>query len=171
MRDEALFLNGVWESVLQDILAIQAHLPEQIMYLQPYSGGRIVHLAEDPPTVDDPVRLLMSVTDDLPTVRYVCEIVGWDDKRQLRGKKLTLLNRIIYAFQWTEEGVYGYGYDEEHPCVNLLYVRRMKKLTKPFSVGELIVTSSGEPHSTDRSTAGGWSYVVNPGDAWLDEYM
>lgn len=169
MRDEALFINGVWEDVLQDILAIQTHLPEQILYLQPYSGSRIVHLAENPPTVDDPVRLFASVTDDLARVHYVGEIVGWDDKRKLEGPKLTLLNRIIYAFQWTEDGVYMEAGGAE--CVNLLYVRRLRKLSRPFSVAELTLTSTGRPHSPDRASAGGWSYVVNPGAAWLEPYL
>jgi hypothetical protein len=171
MRDEALFINGMFEDVLEDILTIQAHLPEQILYLQPYSGSRIVHLAENPPSVDDPVRLLLSLTRDLPRVHYVCEIVGWDDKRKLKGRKLTLLNRIIYAFQWTEEGVHPWAYDPDRACVNLLYVRRMRKLSRPFSVANLILTSSGESHSIDRTTPGGWSYVVNPSDEWLEEYL
>jgi hypothetical protein len=99
----------------------------------------------------------------------VCEIVGWDDKRELRGHKLRTLNRVIYFFQWTEDGVYKEVNGTE--CVNLLYVRRLQKLSKPFSVAELTVTSTGEPHSTNRTTAGGWSYVVNPGDAWLATFL
>jgi hypothetical protein len=169
MRDEALFINGIWEVVLQDILTIQTHLPEQILYLQPYSGSRIVHLAENPPTVDDPVRLFASVTDDLATVHYVGEIVGWDDKRKLGEQKRRLLNRIIYAFQWTEDGVYMEAAGAE--CVNLLYVRRLRKLSRPFSVAELMLTSTGRPHSPDRTSAGGWSYVANPGEAWLKEFL
>jgi hypothetical protein len=171
LRSEALFLNGVWDDVLLDILKVQEYLPEQVLYLQPYSSDRIVHLAENPPSVDDPVRLLMSITDDLARVHYIAEIVGWDDKRTLEGPKLTLLNRIIYAFQWTEDGVYQYGHDKQRPCVNLLYVRRLRKLSKPFSVGELTLTSTGQPHSTDRSTAGGWSYVINPDGAWLQAFQ
>jgi len=169
MRDEALFINGIWEDVLQDILAIQTHLPEQILYLQPYSGSRIVHLAENPPTINDPVRLFASVTDDLARVHYVGEIVGWDDKRKLADQKRRLLNRIVYSFQWTEDGVYMETGGVE--CVNLLYVRRLRRLSKPFSVAELTLTSTGHPHSTARSTAGGWSYVVNPGDVWLEAYL
>jgi len=171
MRDEALFLNGVYEDVLQDILTIQTHLPEQILYLQPYSGERIVHLAENPPSADDSVRLLMSVTDDLAKVRYIGEIVGWDDKRKLGGPKLMWLNRIIYAFQWTEEGVYMHAHDDKRPCVNLLYVRRLKKLSRPFSVDQLINTSTDEPLSTGRTTSGRWVYVVNPTDSWLASWL
>jgi hypothetical protein len=85
MKTEALFLNGVYEAVLQEILAVQAELPEQIMFLQPYKGEAIAKLRDNPPSVDDPMLLLMSLTGDLPTVHYRAEIVGWDDKRHLDG--------------------------------------------------------------------------------------
>jgi 5-methylcytosine-specific restriction protein A len=171
VRAEALFLNGVWDDVLQDILKIQAYLPEQILYLQPYSSERIVHLAENPPSVDDPVRLLVSITDDLARVHYIAEIIGWDDKRELGWAKLHALNRVIYPLQPTEEGVYLKAKPEGPDCVNLLYVRRLRKLSKPFSVDQLTVTSTGQPHSTGRSTSGGWSYVVNPGADWLEAFL
>lgn len=172
MRAEALFLNGVLEPVLKEILDIQEHLPEQILYLQPHSTERrIAQLAEEPPSVVDRVRLFASVTYDLPKIRYVGEVVGWDDKRKLAGEKLNALNRVIYALQPNEGGVYRYTDDPDRLCVNLLYVRRMRRLSRPFSVAELVVTSSGEPHSTNRSTPGGWSYVFNPEDAWLRQYL
>jgi len=171
MRNEALFLNGVYKDVLRDILAVQAHLPEQIMYLQPHSGQRIVHLAEAPPTVVDTVRLFASVTDDLATVHYVGEIVGWDDKRRLHGledDKLHVLNRLIYLLQPTEGGVYKKAKPDGSDCVNLLYIRRLRELSKPFSVAELIKANTDESVSTQRTTSGGWAYVANPSDAWLE---
>ena len=170
MRDEAIFLNGVWENVLQDILKLQKYLPEHIMYLQPYSSDRIVHLAEDPPSADDPVRLLMSITNDLPHVRYMCEIVGWNDKRALSGEKLRWLNRVIYSFQWTESGVFMTT-DSGSECRNLLYVRRMIQLATPFSVGELVKTTDDIPMATTRASVGGWTYVKNPNDTWLAGYL
>lgn len=170
MRSEAIFLNGVWEDVLQDILKLQTYLPEHIMYLQPYSTVRIVHLAEDPPSVDDPVRLLMSVTNDLPHVHYMCEIVGWDDKYTLGGEKRRWLNRIIYSFQWTEDGVFSEA-EIGTKCRNLLYVRRMIQLSTPFSVGELIKTTDDTPVATTRASVGGWTYVNNPSDTWLADYL
>lgn len=171
MRNEAIFLNGVWEIVLRDILEIQQYLPEHIMYLQPYKSDRMVLLAENPPTVDHPVRLLMSLTNDLPNVHYVAEIVGWDDKRMLTGGKLRWLNRLIYSFQWTEDGVYAHAGDPKKPCVNLLYVRRLKKLACPFLVDQLINVKDGQPLSTGRTQAGGWVYVQNPDDVWLATYL
>lgn len=78
MREEGIFFNGVYESVLEEILQIQSVLPEHILFLQPFKGQAIVGLEHNPPTVADPVRLFMSVTTDLPTVRYQAEIVGLD---------------------------------------------------------------------------------------------
>ena len=171
MRNEALYLNGVYETVLQGILAIQKYLPDQIMYLQPFKTQRMVELAEDPPSVDDPFRLFVSVTDDLPTVRYVGEIVGWDDKRQLRGWKLNAINRVMYALQPNEGGVFGLRRRGKPDMVNLLHVRRLRELSNPFSVGELTLISTGEPLSTQRTRAGGWSYVVNPSEEWLKGFL
>jgi hypothetical protein len=105
MRTEAIFLNGVYKSVLEEILQIQAQLPEHIMFLQPYKGEAIVRLRENPPSVDDSVQLLMSLTEDLPTVHYVAEIVGWDDKRNLSEKKRRVVNRLICTLQPREDGI------------------------------------------------------------------
>ena len=171
MRDVALFLNGVFETVLQEILEIQSHLPEQILYLQPYSSNRIVELAEHPPSTEEPVRLLISTTDDLPTVRYVCEIVGWEDKRDLTGWKLNAINRVLFALQPNEGGIYGLREPDKPDMVNLLCVRRLERLPKPFSVAELTNARLGGPLSTNRSQAGGWVYVVNPDEDWLAEYL
>ena len=41
MRDEAIFLNGVYESVLQRIFEIQSVLPETSCFYQPYKGAAI----------------------------------------------------------------------------------------------------------------------------------
>ena len=168
MRGEALFLNGVYESVLQEILAVQAYLPEQILYLQPFSSERIRRLAEEPPTVEHPMRMFASITDDLAVVHYVGEIVGWDDKRALDDAKVQVLNRVVRCLQPGEVEVYKRVRDDGPLCVNLLYVRRLRKLSKPFSVDQLINVNTGQSLSTGRTTSGGWVYVVNPSDFWLE---
>ena len=169
MRDYALFLNGIYRTVLEEILKVQSHLPEQILYLQPYKWARIVRLAEKPPTTGDPVRLFASTTDDLVTVHYTAEIVGWDHKRLLKAPKLDALNRVIGCLQPDEEGIYFEAHGT--PCINLLHVRRLKRLAPPFSVAELININKDQPLSTARTTSGGWQYVRNPADAWLQEYL
>ncbi len=138
MNTEALFLNGVYEGVLQEILAIQAALPEQIMFLQPYKDRAIARLRDHPPTVDNPMRLLMSLTSDLPTVHYRAELVGWDDKLQISEEKRRVLNRLIWTLQPNEGGLYDASRAIGGRSVNLLHVRRLRRLARPFSVGQLL---------------------------------
>lgn len=169
MSLEGIFINGVYRGVLNDITNVQALVPEQILYLQPYSGERIVKLAENPPSTDSPVRLFVSLTDDLPTVRYTAEIVGWRDKRELTGRKREILDTVIRAFEHTEDGVYPIQHGVE--CVNLLSVWRMRELSKPFSVAELLKVTNDEPVSTNRQTSGGWVYVKYPTPEWLESHF
>ncbi len=159
MRDEALFLNGVFEAVLAEILEVQEQLPEQIMFLQPHSSRAIVNLRELPPTLDDPVQLLISTTTELPTVQYTAEIVGWDDKLSLSDEKRHVLSRIIWTLQPREGGLYDLSKVPNAKSANLLHVRRLRKLQEPFEVSRLVKTNDGTPVSPDRTTAGGWSYV------------
>jgi len=161
MKSEALFINGVYESVLEDILRVQRWLPEHIMFLQPYSSDPIVHLRDDPPTIDDPTRLFLSITTDLSTVHYAAEIVSWDDKLALPEEKHNAINRLIWTLQPGETGLYDASRVEGKRSVNLLHVRRMHKLEKPFTVSGLTKTSDGLPLSPERTTAGGWSYVYD----------
>jgi hypothetical protein len=167
MKTDALFLNGVYEAVLEEILAVQSVLPDQIMFLQPYKSHAIVRLRDDPPSVDDPMRLLISLTTDLPTVRYTAEIVGWDDKRRLPGTpRHRVLNRLICTLQPNEGGLYNLSQATDGESVNLLHIRRLRALASPFSVSRLCKTD-GEAVSDQRATAGGWAYIQTTGLAEL----
>lgn len=68
MRQQALFINGVFESVFHEILETQSDLPEQILFLQPFGGKTIIGLRDSPPAVDDAMRVFFSTTNDLPNV-------------------------------------------------------------------------------------------------------
>ena len=159
MQDEAIFLNGVYRTVLEDILKIQEELPEHIMFLQPYAKSPIVRLRDHRPSIDDPVQLYLSTTDDLPNVAYTAEIVGWDDKTDMSDDKRRVISRLIFTLQPTEDGLYDASGDGSGISTNLLHVRRMVRLENGFSVVKLIKTSDQTPVSPNRSTAGGWSYV------------
>ena len=159
LKPVALFINGVFESVLEEILQVQAVLPEQIMFLQPYSGNAISTLRETPPSVESPMRLFVSTTDSLATIHYQAEIVGWEDKRGLPGAKKQVINRLIGALQPGEKELYNAAKGGTGESVNLLYIRRLQKVTASFSVAQLRKVSDGEPLSTARTTSGGWSYV------------
>ncbi len=162
MRSEALFINGVFKGVLEEILIIQEALPEQILFLQPYTSSAITHLRDDPPTVDDPMHFFVSITTDLPTIRYEAEIVGWDDKTTLSKERRHAISRITWTLQPGEGGLYDASRVEGAPSVNLLHIRRLKRLTEPFGVEQLVKTSDSQPLSPGRATAGGWAYVRVP---------
>ena len=170
MRDYALFLNGVFDAVIQEILRIQQPLPDCVRYMQPHSRSRIVRLAEKRPSTAGPVQLFISTSDNLAQVQYICEIVGWEDKREMNQQRLDELNRSLDEFQPNEGGVYGLDDPGKHAMVNLLHVRRMHRLARTFSVGQLINIKDRLPLSTNRSRAGGWVYVVQPGSAWVEQY-
>lgn len=134
MRDEAIFLNGVYATVLEDILKIQEYLPEHIMFLQRYAKDAIVRLRDHPPSVADSVRLYLSTTEELSMVAYMAEIAGWDDKAVISEEKRRVITRLIFTLQPTEDGLYNASGDGAGQSTNLLHVWRLKRLDKPFSV-------------------------------------
>lgn len=160
MTRHALFLNGVYESVLEEINSIQRDLPDQILFLQPYKGEAIAQLRDVHPTVEDPTLVLMSLTTDLSMVHYTAEVVGWDDKRRLAGSRRDTINIIIGKLQPGEQGLHSASRSETGESVNLLHVRRLRRLENPFSVTRLTKASDGLPLSDKRTTAGGWAYVL-----------
>ena len=171
LRGEALFINGIYRAVLRQILYVQRHVSTHIMFLQPYSSKRIAHLAKNPPSVTDRVLVFFSVHRNLSQISYTAEIVGWDDKIELENRckdRRDTINCLIGKLQPEDRELYMEVGGRK--CANLLSIWRLQKL-KPFSVGELILTSTGKPHSTNRTTPGGWSYVKNPGDEWLRQYL
>ena len=159
LKPVALFINGVFESVLVEILKVQADLPEQILFLQPYSGSVMRTLRKTPPCVESPMRLFISKTDSLATIHYQAEIVCWEDKRDLSEAKRQVINRVIGALQPDEKELYNSAKNGTGESVNLLHIRRLQKVPVPFSVEQLLKVSDGKPLSTARTTSGGWSYV------------
>ena len=159
MSDDALFLNGVYESVLIEIFTVQSVLPEQIMFLQPYSNRIIRNLQANSPSVEFPMRIYFSLTNDLANIHYQAEIVGWEDKRILSNEKRGVITTFLDTFQKNESGLYNATKSGTGESVNLLHIWRLQKLKNPFSVSSLIKISNNEPVSTKRETAGGWIYV------------
>ena len=143
MREVALFINGVYESALREVVAIQQVLPEQIMFLQPHGSRYMKELRADPPSVDDPMRLFISPTVDLSRVHYEAEIVGWDDKAHLSAERRGVLERVVNALQPGEHGIYDLAHSPNGVSVNLLHVRRMRQLDTPMDVGQLVKTKDG----------------------------
>lgn len=159
MRHEALFINGVFDEVLRDIEAVQEAVPEQILYLQPYSGDKIARLYQWAPSFVSPVTAYFSTSKDFGTVSYTAELVGIRDKRELElsGPEYDVISKVIGQFQPTEDGLYMQVNGKD--CRNLLSVRYMHKLAKPFSAMDLILLDTLDHASGPRTTPGGWWYV------------
>ena len=164
--NEALYLNGMHESVLDEILKVQRVLPDQVMFIQPFSSKAIALLRDNPPTPERPTLLLMSLTTDLPSVSFAAEVVGWHDKTKLSAEWRHVLNRLIWTLQPDQGGLYDQARDGGE-SVNLLHVRRLRRLSKPVGVTQFVKTADGSPLSDQRTTSGGWSYIRPDGLADL----
>jgi len=152
----ALFLNGVYETVLQEILKAQGRNPELICFLQPYSSSRIVLLEKETPSVESPIQLYISTTSHLGSVSYKAIIVGWENKQKMSTDRLAMVNAAIKKNQPNEECVYMHVSDNR-PCVNLISVKYLSPLPNPVSVVNL-VKRDGSPVKP-RTRAGNWAYV------------
>ena len=146
MRD-ALYSNGVFDEVLREIIAVQQVLPDQGLFLQPYSDSPIAQVAADPPSGDEPIQLFISTTADLGNVRYEGQVVGWFDKRTASAALSSVCNTLIRMFQPGEKNLYDKG-------VNVLVVRRLVSVP-PFPVQDLIVCSTGLPMESAQPRADG----------------
>ncbi len=54
---KAIFLNGVYESVLEEIITATSMNNDLICYLQPYKSSEIKLLREEPPSEQTPTKL------------------------------------------------------------------------------------------------------------------
>jgi hypothetical protein len=153
----SLYINGVYEDVLEEIRKAQASEPGLICYLQPYASDTIVRLAKSPPTVSDPVTLYISLTSSLPFVSYRTEIIGWENKFEIDPAHLARLNDHIKKYQPGETEIYMTGGNNK-PSINLISIRNMERLETPIHVSSFIKLSNNQPLKP-RTTSGGWSYI------------
>ena len=125
--EHALFLNGVYEAVLQEILKAQGRDPELTCFLQPHSSSRIALLEKERPSVESPVPLYISTTTHLGTVGYKGMLVGWEHKQEMSRERLAAVNAAIKNNQPDEEDVYMHVSGGK-PCVNLISVKYLMPL-------------------------------------------
>lgn len=153
---EAIFLNGVYESVLEEILDAQENHQGKIFYLQPYSSRKIRKLVKNNPSLNNPTPLYISTTTDLDKICYKAEIVGWENKQKLSSERLYELNHHIEKYQPNDEEIYltVNGTD----CINLISIIDLKRLTNQFSVKNLTKINNGKPLQP-RTQPGNWAYV------------
>ncbi len=156
---EAFYINGVFESVLEEIRLSQVERPQEHHFLQPYYYLPYTRLRDSPPTIEAPVTLYASITSDLHHVLYTAEIVDWEDKTAISPQRKDEVDSRIKATQPNEGGFNEGGRTPaDRPSVNLLTVRNLQKLDRIFSVTELIKDSDGTP-VRPRVQPGGFSYV------------
>lgn len=96
---EAIFLNGVYKSALDEIIEAIQNNKNLVCYLQPYKSSEIKLLKNNPPSEEKPVRLYISITSNLNIVAYCADIVQWEDKRDIDPQRLSLLNGHIKEYQ------------------------------------------------------------------------
>jgi predicted HNH restriction endonuclease len=159
--NQALFLNGVFEEVLEEIQKAQKTKDNLVCFLQPYSG-KIIKLLEQNDFKKNPViPFYISTTTNLNTVIYTAEIVGWENKREIidNTEKLAIYNEQIVNTQPIQESVYFFSDAKgTKECVNLIFVKNLKELKIPFSTSNLTKISDNTP-LLPRSRSGNWSYV------------
>jgi 5-methylcytosine-specific restriction enzyme A len=155
----SIFLNGIFESVLNEILEFQTKVPEQTFYLQPYSSRIIRKLSEHPPSSAEPIDLFISNESDLSTVRYKAKIIGWEKKKKIRKSRIEALNKLIQIVQPQEVDIYKVINGKD--CANLLQIKELEIIDNPFTVEHFTKIKDGTPVKSGRATAGGWTYI-NP---------
>lgn len=153
---KALLINGVYETVLEEIRKSQEGNAGKVFYLQPYSATAIKQLESEPPDLHSPLPLYISTTNQLNQICYIADIVGWENKNELSPERLSSLNGHFQQLQPEEGRVYFEVHGKK--CVNLISIVNLRKLANQFSTANLIKESDGEPLKP-RTRSGGWSYV------------
>jgi 5-methylcytosine-specific restriction endonuclease McrA len=157
---ESLFINGVYEQVLEEIEAAQRADSSMVCYLQPYKPVLIRRLSESPPSEESPWKLYLSLTTSLALVSYEADIVYWRDKSTLSEAELHTLNAHFRTHQ-PQEGEVHLSTPEKVQGLNLLGILRLRRLDPRVVVSAFTKTSDDLPLG-DRTRAGGWSYVIPP---------
>ncbi len=167
--NDALFLNGVYKSVLEEIFEAQGKDTSLVCYLQPYSTQTIKRLEKETPTPSNPLTMYISLTNSLGSISYAASIVGWEDKRDLfkNTERLERLKRHISEHQPKEVSIHQYlKKDKSKPYINLIAIKNLTRISIGFSVKNLIKTSDDEPLKV-RKRSGGWS-PVHLAPEWVD---
>lgn len=159
----ALFLNGVYESVIEDIIVSQDAKGGGTHYLQPYKGLIIQMLKKIPPSKDAPVALYVSTTKNLKNICYTAEIVDWKDKRELSQIDRGQVLEHLMKYQPGEKPLFAAEEEVGEKAVNLLTLRDVRRCTTLHPTSILRKRSDGLPLKP-RTRAGGWSEVFDISD-------
>jgi len=159
----ALFINGIFNHVLAEILKAQSAHGGREYFLQPRKGEVIKFLKKRQPTTEDPIRLYISTTENLSQICYTAEIVGWQDKRELSDQRRKEVATALKRDQPGEADYFMKFGRCANKAVNLITIRSLRQLDSLHSTSLLRKVSDDLPLKK-RSRAGGWSEVYDIGD-------
>lgn len=159
----ALFINGIYESVLSEILDAQSNDGQEINFIQPYKGEHIVLLRENLPTPNNPTRLYISTTSNLSQICYTAEIVGWEDKQRLPDSRYNDIKNQLQEHQPGEVTLFEGEAGLEGKAINLVSIRSLRKLETLYSTS-ILKKVSDSLSLKKRTRSGGWSQVYDLGD-------
>ena len=152
----AIYLNGVFEEGLREILGVQSTEPDRVCYLQPHGSNVIKRLQEEKPSLANPVKIYMSTTTLLSHVSYTADIIDWRHKDDIKDSELKTLNEHIRLYQPVEQSIYM-EINGKKPA-NLISIKGLTKHVEPFSVTTLKKIDDGNSLGV-RTQAGNYSYV------------
>lgn len=162
----ALFINGIYNGVLSEILDAQNERGGGHSFLQPYKGEIIRVLKKRQPTPVTPIRLYASTTDNLSQICYTADIIGWEDKRDLPEQRRREVSTHLEEYQPGEADYFkGFKKDEKKE-INLITIKNLIQLETLHSTSILRKVSDGTPLKK-RTRSGGWSEVYDVGDLYL----
>ena len=95
---QALFVNGVYPGVLEEILEAQ-HNGAPMSFLQPHKGVIIKILKETQPTSQSPLKLYISTTKDLCNITHTAKIIGWENKGELGMRRKKQVDSHLSKYQ------------------------------------------------------------------------
>lgn len=156
----ALYINGVFESVLKEIVIAQENDINHVCYLQPYKSHKINWKKSVLPSKQNPITCYISTSASLQIVTYKAKIIGWENKNEIEDSRLDYLNNHIKNFQPNEIEIYEKG-------INLISIVELQKIQIPVPVQNFVKIDDDQPLKA-RTRAGGWSYV-NILPNWLEE--
>jgi 5-methylcytosine-specific restriction enzyme A len=154
--DTAFFINGVFDSVLTEILHAQKSRNAKESFLQPHSGRVIKLLKKHLPTPSSPIRLYVSTSENLNNICYTAEIINWEEKPKISELRRQAVRQHLKKYQPIEED----GIDDKKQT-NLITIRNLQKLETQLSTGLLIKTSDKQSLKARKPPGGGWSEVYD----------
>lgn len=162
----ALYLNGVYESVLEEIITSQNKHDTAVNFLQPHKGQIIQMLKKSPPSKSKPTSLYISTTKSLRNICYTGEIIGWSDKREISDTRKNQILAHLVNYQKEEVSLFTATDKIGESAVNLLELQNLRECETLLSTSVLKKKSNGLPLKP-RTRSGGWSEVFNIGEVLL----